>query len=571
MDRVVAIKVIAPELIESERARKLFQREVLALTSLSHPNIAIAHDADEIGGQLFLVMEYVAGKSLEDVVATEGPQPIGIACEMMRQACSALQYAHERGVVHRDIKPANLLVMRSPEGIPTVKIVDFGLARLHTSAKAGTLMSQNNAAFLGTPDYVAPEQARNAHEVDIRSDLYSLGCSFYYALSGRKPFDGATVVEIICKHLNEEPPPLEKERPEIPSGVVTIVKKLMAKDPARRFQTPKELAAELAYWRSQAPKEFRLSRPVATLNPSATAVGASMFAKPATTGQTPVPAPLNRALQATNFIPAIALGGAATIPAAPDVTPSDIAVAETVSPPPMPVSDASQKRSPSRPAPRVESRPPVVPEALPRESAIAVLDEKLASESVPLQEEAPAPAVVSAPGRSAAELSPTLARWLRLVQRFADAEQSVEDLRDYRAVHVRLLESCRAESSGDSERAKRVVRLEEIARPWLSTEALVAADRPTLDCVLRQSRQLERELGVRKDYTLAGILTFLALVGIIVAAAWGYSQLHASVVRARLTPDSLWSVVESHPIPTLIMVVPTFILVIFGFVKFWRN
>src|SRR5262249_43137192 len=156
------------------------------------------YDANEVDGVLFLAMEYVDGPNLNELVRKQGPLPIGLACAMMHQIGRALQYAHEKGMVHRDIKPANLLVPRAPaaEGVPAdsaaatpapptaaplVKIVDFGLARLHGKSGANTLMLNKERGFVGTPDFVSPEQAQSIHDVDIRSDLYSLGCTFYFA------------------------------------------------------------------------------------------------------------------------------------------------------------------------------------------------------------------------------------------------------------------------------------------------------------------------------------------------------------------------------------------------------
>jgi serine/threonine protein kinase len=240
MGRVVALKVIAPELVEDRRARDWFKREVLAVTQLCHPNIVMAYDADDVEDVLFLAMEYVDGPSLEALVRQGGPLPAGPACAMMRQAAQALQYAHEKGVVHRDVKPANLLVARpadDPGGPPVVKVVDFGLARLQRpGASSQTLMLQNGKGFVGTPDFVSPEQARDVHAVDIRSDLYSLGCTFYYALSGHRPFPGASVVETVAKHLHEEARPLDAVGAEVPARVAGVVRRLMAKDPAKRFQ-----------------------------------------------------------------------------------------------------------------------------------------------------------------------------------------------------------------------------------------------------------------------------------------------------------------------------------------------
>jgi serine/threonine-protein kinase len=273
MERAVAIKVIAPELVEDERAVGWFRREVRALTQLSHPNVVLAYDANEAKGLHFLVMEYVDGVNLDALVRAEGPLPVGRACEMMRQVALALQHARERGLVHRDIKPANLLVPRlrrdqvltdpevEPDGrvlersqVVQVKVVDFGLARLYDPTLAArpdsvdTLLGSSAGSFVGTADYASPEQGSDPKRVDIRSDLYSLGCTFHFALTGRAPFGGDTAMAKLLLHLTEPPPPVTELRPEVPAGVAEIVGRLMAKDPDERFQTPAELARALAPW-----------------------------------------------------------------------------------------------------------------------------------------------------------------------------------------------------------------------------------------------------------------------------------------------------------------------------------
>jgi serine/threonine-protein kinase len=254
MNRLVALKVLAPQFVNTERARQLFLREVQAAARLSHPNIVTAYDADEVNGRCYLVMEYVDGPNLDQLVRQLGPLPIGLTCDLVRQAAHGLQCAFALGMVHRDIKPANLLVQRPANdtaAVPcVVKILDFGLARLHApeavpAAGNQTILTRANT-IMGTPDFVSPEQARDMHQVDIRSDLYSLGCTFYYLLTGRVPFPGGTAVEKLVRHVGQQPTPVEELRPEAPPGVAAIVRRLMAKQPDDRFQTPAELAAALA-------------------------------------------------------------------------------------------------------------------------------------------------------------------------------------------------------------------------------------------------------------------------------------------------------------------------------------
>jgi serine/threonine-protein kinase len=254
MKRVVALKVLAPELVKTEKARRLFKREVQAAARLLHPNIVTAYDANKVGNRYYLVMEYVDGPNLDQLVRVKGPLPVSLACEFVRQAALGLQHAHEMGMVHRDIKPANLLVQRPPAGsasaAATIKILDFGLARLHEAAEVGpggaaTIHTAPNTV-LGTPDYLSPEQSRDLHTADIRSDLYSLGCTLYFLLTGRAPFAGGSSLEKLIRHAREEPPRVEKLRPEVPPAVARIVRRLLAKEPALRYETPAELAAALA-------------------------------------------------------------------------------------------------------------------------------------------------------------------------------------------------------------------------------------------------------------------------------------------------------------------------------------
>ena len=253
LNRISAIKLIRKERLDNPNAVRRFQREVRSAAALSHPNIVLAYDADQIGGTHLLVMEYIEGAiDLSKLVKKNGPLPVPQACEYIRQAALGLQHAHERGMVHRDIKPANLLLS---DGGKTVKVLDMGLARLdHPAVEDDELSSTmtQEGTVMGTPDYIAPEQALDTHTVDIRADLYSLGCTFYYLLAGRVPFPGGSFIQKINKHQFEEPLPVEKLRPEIPPDIAKVVRKLMAKKPVARYQTPAEVAAALARQRSDA-------------------------------------------------------------------------------------------------------------------------------------------------------------------------------------------------------------------------------------------------------------------------------------------------------------------------------
>jgi serine/threonine protein kinase len=250
MGRTVAIKVLAPQHTRTEKARHLFMREVRAAGKLMHPNIVTAHDANEVDGRHYLVMEYIDGPNLDQLVRERGQLPMGLACDIVRQAASGLQCAFEHGMVHRDIKPSNLLLQRTGTTLSSgylVKILDFGLARLGDVAEGAGAASGSSGkhVIMGTPDYLSPEQARALHLVDIRSDLYSLGCTFYFLLTGQVPFPGGTAVEKLLRHSNEDVVPVEQQRPDLPQVVADIVHCLLAKDPAHRYQTPAELVLDL--------------------------------------------------------------------------------------------------------------------------------------------------------------------------------------------------------------------------------------------------------------------------------------------------------------------------------------
>lgn len=242
LDRFVALKVIHETLLANRMAVHRFEREAMAAARLMHPNIVAIYQAGQFGSHHYLAMEYVHGTTLQRMVEEAGCLTVDKACAYIRQAALGLQHAHERGLVHRDIKPPNLMV--TADGA-LVKLLDMGLARLTaTELQPGSHMTQQGV-FMGTPDFVAPEQAVDARYADIRADLYSLGCTLYYILTGQLPFPTETVVEKIDKHRWSLATPVERLRPEIPPQVSQIVQRLMAKKPAERFQTPVELAAAL--------------------------------------------------------------------------------------------------------------------------------------------------------------------------------------------------------------------------------------------------------------------------------------------------------------------------------------
>jgi serine/threonine-protein kinase len=267
LDRIVALKLIRRRLGRDPEAVRRFRREIEAAAQLSHPNIVLAFDADEIGGTHFYTMEYVEGTTLSDLVRRSGPLLVPMACEYVRQTALGLQHAHERGLVHRDIKPSNLMLTwtsvsadmlaggaaeeraRALWGThtPLIKILDMGLVRHDHSDGEPTEDSgiTQKGMVVGTPDFMAPEQALDNGRADIRSDLYSCGCTLYFLLSGQVPFPGGTKLDKMFHHTRDEPTPLRQLQPGVPAEVQAIVARLMAKKPDQRYQKPIEVAQAL--------------------------------------------------------------------------------------------------------------------------------------------------------------------------------------------------------------------------------------------------------------------------------------------------------------------------------------
>jgi serine/threonine protein kinase len=240
MRRLVALKILKGACTASAAALERFRREVRAAARLSHPNIVTTHDAEDAGETHFLVMEYVEGIDLGRLVQQRGPLPADRACEYARQAALGLQHAFEHGMVHRDLKPHNLML--TPDG--RVKILDFGLA-CFASETASAARVTGTGLVLGTVDYIAPEQADNPHEADIRSDIYSLGCTLYHLLAGRPPFPTGTALQKVMAHLNKQAQPLTELRDDLPERLMPILERMMAKNPKLRYQTPAEVALAL--------------------------------------------------------------------------------------------------------------------------------------------------------------------------------------------------------------------------------------------------------------------------------------------------------------------------------------
>jgi serine/threonine protein kinase len=267
MNRVAAVKVIRPDLLSDAEMVSRFYREIEAVSQLVHPNIVHAYDAGPIAAAPesgsphatssprrradgprghFLAMEYLDGIDLAKRVKESGPLSIAEACDYIRQAALGLQYVFENSMVHRDVKPSNLMIVED-RGSKILKILDLGLARFRRGASGETIstLTDSRTTMMGTVDYMAPEQAIDSHEVNIRADIYSLGCTLFYLLTGQPPFSGGTDAEKLVRHQLRQPPAIRELRPEVPEQLAAVVATMLAKSPEDRFRKPVELIQAL--------------------------------------------------------------------------------------------------------------------------------------------------------------------------------------------------------------------------------------------------------------------------------------------------------------------------------------
>ncbi|MBX9624500.1 MAG: serine/threonine protein kinase, partial [Gemmataceae bacterium] len=251
LGQTVALKILPASRAADPRLLGRFRREARLLVRLDHPHVVRAFQVGEAGGRHFIVMEFLEGEGLDAVLARRGRLPAPEAVRLVRQALAGLQHLHERGMVHRDLKPANLMVV--PGGGPStrtgvVKVLDVGLGRGLADDPGGPeeVELTVEGAVVGTPDYMAPEQARDARATDTRADVYALGCVLFHLVAGRPPFAGTGVMAQVIAHATEPPPPLARFAPDAPVGLQPVLTRMLAKDPAQRFQTPAAASVALA-------------------------------------------------------------------------------------------------------------------------------------------------------------------------------------------------------------------------------------------------------------------------------------------------------------------------------------
>jgi serine/threonine protein kinase len=245
---LVALKVLSPKRArEEERLLARFRREMEMSNRVAHPHLAWAYEVGVYQGVYYIALEYIPGRSLYRLISDEGPLLVPRASRLFAEIASALDHAHHQGLIHRDMKPSNIMITPHDHA----KVLDLGLALVQGEAAADREVIGGEGYVVGTMDYIAPEQAENAAKVDPRSDIYSLGCTLYFALTGQPPFPGGTALEKIQRHQNQEPLPVPQLNPNVHPAFIGLLRRMMAKNPDHRFQTAAELQERLEEWASR--------------------------------------------------------------------------------------------------------------------------------------------------------------------------------------------------------------------------------------------------------------------------------------------------------------------------------
>jgi serine/threonine protein kinase len=252
LGQIFAVKVLPPSRAGDPNFLGRFQREAKLAMRLKHPNIVRTFQVGQSGSLHYLVMEYLEGETMEDVLARRKKLPPAEAVRLAFQALQGLQHIHAQGLVHRDLKPANLMLVNGAADSTaraTVKLLDIGLGRIFFDEAGGAPAEGDGltgeGVLLGTPDYMSPEQARDPRTADIRSDIYSLGCVLYHTLAGQPPFPDTNIISQMIRHATEPPRPLKELNPAVPDGLQQILNWMLAKDPAGRYPTPERAAQAL--------------------------------------------------------------------------------------------------------------------------------------------------------------------------------------------------------------------------------------------------------------------------------------------------------------------------------------
>lgn len=363
MDRIVAIKMLQSQLISDSMSVKRFQQEAKAASKLKHPNVITLYDFGvSPTGQPYLVMDYLEGISLADVIKKDGQVGVDRSIKIFAQACSALDHAHRQGVIHRDLKPGNIMLVEDDDDKDCVKVVDFGVAKLLWAGDDENQRLTQTGEVCGSPVYMSPEQCQG-QKLDHRSDIYSMGVVVYEALTGRLPLLGKTMVDTMSKHISEMPQPFSVVRPDlyIPERLEAVVFKALAKDPRQRQQSMAEMEQEL-FMAVPKPGRTTTLRGGTSLPPGTTVE----LPKPAAPAAEAAPAAQARSKAPVAVIlavlVAVAIGGGLAVMFLnkPKPNPSPSTEVKPKEPPvvaPFPVTPQATPGLPSAPAPPEAARP----------------------------------------------------------------------------------------------------------------------------------------------------------------------------------------------------------------------